>query len=350
MPTDLNSLWKQQNEGPPLIVAELSGNHNQSLDRALKLVDAAAACGVDAIKLQTYTADTITLDITEGDFVINNPGSLWHGRTLHSLYDEAHTPWDWHGPIIRRASEAGLIWFSSPFDPTAVDFLETLHIPFYKVASPEIVDIPLLERIGATGKPVVMSTGMSTMEEIKDAVTALRSAGCKDLVLLKCTSTYPADPADSNLRALQTLGTTFDVPVGLSDHTAGVGVAVAAVAFGCVLIEKHLTLARADGGPDAAFSMEPAEMKMLVEEVHRAWKALGKAHLGPTATEKASMKGRRSLYVVTDVKAGEEITEQNVRSIRPGNGLPPKHLKAILGKRFLAASKRGTPMSWELVG
>lgn len=335
---------------PPLIVAELSGNHNQQLDRALKLVEVAADCGVDAIKLQTYTADTITLDIARDDFVVNNPSSIWHGRTLHSLYQEAHTPWEWHQPLIERANQLGLAWFSSPFDFTAVDFLENFHPPCYKIASPELIDLPLIKRCAQTGRPLIMSTGMANVSEIGEAVEAARAYGCEKFVLLKCTTDYPASPETSNLRTIAHMAELFGCPTGVSDHTLGIGAAVAATALGAVLIEKHLTLRRADGGPDSHFSLEPHEMKALVKETKVAFQALGRIQYGPQETEKASMQGRRSLYVTTDMKAGQVFSESNVRSVRPGLGLSPKYLEVILGKKINKAVTAGTPVSWDLIG
>ena len=333
----------------PLVVAELSGNHNQSLDRALQLIDAAAACGVDAVKLQTYTADTITLDAEGEEFWVRKPGSVWDGRSLHSLYAEAHTPWEWHRPMVERAAQLGLAWFSSPFDFTAVDFLETLDAPCYKIASPEIVDLPLIRHAARTGKPLIISTGMASVAEIGEAVAAARSAGAAEVVLLKCTTDYPASPENSNLRSIPHLAELFGGPAGLSDHTMGVGVAVASVALGARLIEKHLTLARVDGGPDAHFSLEPAEMKMLVGECAAAWKALGRVSYGPTDAEVSTVAYRRSLYIVREVKCGETLTAENLRSIRPGRGLAPKFLDQLLGRKVVRDLQRGTPMSWDYV-
>lgn len=335
---------------PPFVIAEMSGNHNRSLDRALAIVDAAAAAGAHAIKIQTYTADTMTLDVDGPGFRIDDPHSLWHGRTLHALYDEAHTPWDWHGPIFERARDRGMIPFSTPFDETAVDFLEDLGAPCYKIASFENTDLPLLAKVAATGKPLIVSTGMAALAEVDELVRTVRNAGGRDLVLLKCTSTYPATAENSHLRTLPHLRALFGCEVGLSDHTQGVGAAVAAVALGASVIEKHFTLARADGGVDAAFSLEPAELRLLVDETARAHQALGGIRYGGSAAEQASKIFRRSLYVVRDVAAGEAFSRDNVRAIRPGLGLPPKHLPAILGRRARAAVKRGTPVSWELLG
>lgn len=331
---------------PPLIVAELSGNHNRSLDRAIELIDAAAACGVDAIKLQTYTADSITLDVARDEFVVNKPGSIWHGRTLHSLYDEAHTPWEWHAPMIGRARELGMAWFSSPFDFTAVDFLETFDPPCYKIASPEVVDLPLIRKCAATGRPLILSTGMTNLGDLHEAVSAARSAGCENLTLLKCTTDYPASPENSNLRTIPHLARLFGCGAGLSDHTLGIGVAVAAVAMGATLIEKHLTLRRADGGPDAHFSLEPEEMKSLVDECHAAWQALGHVQYGPQAVEKGYLGARRSIYIAEDIRKGDLLDSSNIRIIRPGLGLAPKHYESVLGRQAASDLAKGTPLKW----
>jgi N-acetylneuraminate synthase len=333
----------------PLIVAELSANHNGSLERALEVVDAVAASGAQVLKLQTYTADTLTLDVDRPEFRIDTPGSLWEGRTLYDLYREASTPWEWHAPIAERCAALGLDWFSSPFDPTAVDFLEALEVPAYKIASFEVVDLPLIRRVAATGKPVVISTGMATIGEIDAAVRAARDGGAQDIVLLQCTSTYPATPENSNLRTIGHLAETFGCPVGLSDHTLGLGVPIAAVGLGAVLIEKHVTLARADGGPDSAFSLEPDELRELVEESERAWQALGHVHYGPLPEERGSLAHRRSLYVTRDLRAGDVLTTENLRSVRPADGLPPRHLDDLLGRRVGRDVARGTPASWDLL-
>jgi N-acetylneuraminate synthase len=333
----------------PFVIAEMSGNHNQSLDRALAIVEAAASAGAHAIKLQTYTADTMTLDIDEGAFRIEDPNSVWAGRNLYELYKLAYTPWDWHAPIMRRAAELGVECFSTPFDETAVDFLEDLEVPAYKVASFENTDIPLIRRIAATGKPMIISTGMASTAELDESVRAAREAGCKDLVLLKCTSTYPASPENTNLRTIPHLKDLFGCEVGLSDHTMGVGAAVAAVALGATVVEKHFTLARADGGVDSAFSLEPHELESLVVETERAWLAMGEVRYGATAAEKQSLLHRRSLYIVEDVKAGEPFTRANLRAIRPGLGLPPKHIDQVLGRKARGDLKRGTPLSWDCI-
>jgi len=334
---------------PPFVIAEMSGNHNHSLERALAIVDAAAEAGAHALKIQTYTADTLTLDVEHGEFIVSAPDSLWAGRSLHSLYEEAHTPWDWHEPIFKRARERGMVAFSTPFDETAVDFLETLDVPCYKIASFENVHIPLIRKVAETGKPIIMSTGMATAEELSDAVGAARAAGCRDLVLLKCTSTYPATAENSNLLTIPDMRQRFGCHVGLSDHSMGLGVSVAAVALGAVVIEKHFTLDRADGGVDAAFSMEPAEMAELMIETERAWQALGTVSYGPTPGEQGSIQFRRSLYVAQDMRAGDVLTPENLRVVRPGLGLAPKHYDDVLGRRITSDSPKGTPLSWDLV-
>ena len=342
---------RQVGEGAaPYIVAEMSGNHNQSLERALQIVDAAAAAGAHALKIQTYTADTMTLDLDEGLFHIEDPRSLWKGRSLHAVYQEAHTPWEWHQPIFERCKTHGITGFSSPFDASAVDFLESLDVPCYKIASFENTDIPLIRKVAATGKPVIISTGMATDTEIGEAVEAARGAGCRDLVLLKCTSSYPAKPENTNILTIPDLRRRFGCLAGLSDHTMGIGVAVASVALGAVLIEKHFTLRRADGGVDSAFSLEPEELSSLVTETERARQSLGEVHYGPTEEEKGSIKFRRSLYVTKDLRAGDVLTAENFRAIRPGLGLPPKHYDAVLGRKLVRDAKKGTPLSWDLVG
>lgn len=333
----------------PFLIAEMSGNHNQSLERALAIVEAAAAAGADAVKLQTYTADTMTLDIHEGDFFIEDPNSLWQGQSLYRLYQEAYTPWEWHEPIFNRCRELGMLAFSSPFDESAVDFLESLDVPAYKIASFENTDTVLIRKAAATGKPLIISTGMATIAELDEAVRAAREAGAENLVLLKCTSTYPASPENTNLATIPHMAELFGCQVGLSDHTMGVGAAVAAVALGATVIEKHFTLSRADGGVDAAFSMEPAEFRMLSEETVRARLALGEVRYGATEAEKPSLKHRRSLYVSRDIAAGEPFTRDNVKAIRPGMGLPTKYLAHLLGKPAKQAIKKGTPITWDLL-
>lgn len=333
----------------PFVIAEMSGNHNQSLDRAMAIVEAAAKAGAHALKLQTYTADTMTLDVGGEGFSIEDKDSLWTGASLYNLYQEAYTPWEWHGPIFARARELGMIPFSTPFDESAVVFLEDLSVPCYKIASFENTDLPLIRRVAATGKPMIISTGMASVAELDESVRAAREAGCRDLVLLKCTSTYPATPENTNIATIPHMRTLFDCQVGLSDHTMGVGVSVASVALGATVIEKHFTLDRAEGGVDSSFSMEPAELSALVVETERAWQAMGRVVYGACGAEKKSLQFRRSLYVVKDLKAGEVLTRDNVRSIRPGLGLPPKHIDQLLGCRVAADVKRGTPLHWDLI-
>lgn len=334
----------------PFIIAEMSGNHNQSLEKALEIVDAAADAGAHAIKLQTYTADTITIDKKEGEFFISDPKSLWKGESLYDLYKKAYTPWEWHESIFKRAKEKGIVCFSSPFDFTAVDFLESLNTPAYKIASFENIDLPLIRKVANTGKPIIISTGMANIQEIAEAVDTVRATGNNQLILLKCTSTYPATPDNTNILTIPHMRELFQCEIGLSDHTLGIGVAVASVALGATVIEKHFTLSRAEGGVDSAFSMEPVEMKSLVTETERAWQSLGKITYGPTEKERASMIFRRSLYVVEDINAGDKITERNVKSIRPGYGLPPKYLDVVVGKRVSHNVFRGTPVNWDLIG
>ena len=331
---------------PPFVIAEMSGNHNQSLEHALEIVEAAAKTGAHALKIQTYTPDTMTLDIDEREFHISDPKSLWAGTSLYKLYGEAYTPWEWHKPIFDRARELGMIPFSTPFDGTAVDFLESLNVPCYKIASFENTDLPLIRRVAAIGKPLIISTGMATVAELDETVRAAREAGCKDLILLKCTSTYPAMAGNSNILTIPHLRELFGCEVGLSDHTMGVGVSVASVALGATVIEKHFTLNRADGGVDSTFSMEPAEMAQLVMESERAWQALGQVSYGATEVEKKSIVFRRSLYVVHDLKAGDVLTTENVRAIRPGLGLPTKYLEVVVGKIVKQDVKRGTALAW----
>ncbi|MEG5015062.1 MULTISPECIES: pseudaminic acid synthase [unclassified Microcoleus] len=337
------------NTFPPFIIAEMSGNHNQSLERALEIVEAAARTGAHGLKLQTYTADTMTLDIKEGEFLIDDPNSLWYGYSLYELYQQAHTPWEWHEPILKRCKKLGIIGFSTPFDATAVDFLESLEVPCYKIASFENTDLPLIRQVASTGKPMIISTGMATVAELDETVRTARDAGCEDIILLKCTSTYPATPENSNLLTIPHLRELFGVQVGLSDHTMGIGAPVASVALGATVIEKHFTLRRADGGVDAAFSMEPEEMAQLVVESERAWQALGQVQYRPINAEKASLVFRRSLYVAKDMKAGEVFTPENLKAVRPGLGLPPKYYDVLLGQRVGRAVKAGTPASWELL-
>ena len=333
----------------PFVIAEMSGNHNQSLDRALEIVDAAAAAGAHAIKLQTYTADTITLNVRTGEFRITDKASLWDGQTLHELYSKAYTPWEWHAPIMRRASQRGLACFSSPFDETAVDFLEQLGVPAFKIASFENNHLPLIRKAAATGKPLIISTGMATLAELDEAVKAAREGGCSQLILLKCTSTYPSSPENTNLRTIPHLRELFGTEVGLSDHTMGVGAAIAAVAVGATVIEKHFTLSREEGGVDSAFSIEPAELASLVIETDRAWKALGEVKYGPTQAELNSLVFRRSIYVAEDVEAGESFTAKNLRIVRPANGLHPRFYEQLLGRSASRDVKLGTPMTWDLL-
>jgi pseudaminic acid synthase len=334
---------------PPFIIAEMSGNHGQSLEKAMALVDAAAAAGAHALKLQTYTPDTITLDIHEREFFIADKNSLWQGNSLYNLYEKAMTPWEWHKPIFDYANSKGMLAFSSPFDLTAVDFLEKLNVPCYKIASFENIDHGLLAAVARTGKPVIMSTGMATQAELAESVEVLRKNGCHDIILLKCTSNYPARPVDANLLTIPHLAQLFNCQVGLSDHTPGVGVSVAAVALGATVIEKHFVLDRNGGEVDAEFSLEPAELKMLVEETARAHDALGVVHYGCTKKEIASRVHRRSLYIAQDMKAGDIFTETNLRSVRPGLGLAPKYLALVIGKPIKRDSSKGTPLSWELL-
>lgn len=333
----------------PFVIAEMSGNHNQSLERALEIVEVAANTGAHALKIQTYTPDTMTIDLDEREFHINDPNSLWKGQSLYDLYGEAYTPWEWHKPIFDRANELGIIPFSTPFDDTAVDFLEELEVPFYKIASFENTDLPLIRRVAATGKPLVISTGMATVAELDEAVRAARDAGCKDLILLKCTSTYPATPENTNILTIPHMRELFNCEVGLSDHTLGVGVSVASVALGATVIEKHFTLNRSDGGVDSTFSMEPAEMSQLVIETERAWQSIGNVKYGTIEAEKESIQFRRSLYIVQDLKKGDILTRDNVRAIRPGFGLPTKYLEHVLGKAVRQNVERGTAIGWELI-
>lgn len=332
-------------QSKPFIIAEMSGNHNHSLERALEIVEEAAKSGAHALKIQTYTADTMTLNIENPDFKINDDASLWDGQNLYQLYQQAYTPWEWHKPIFDRAKELGMIAFSTPFDETAVDFLEELNVPLYKIASFENTDLPLIKKVASTGKPMIVSTGMATLAELDELVNAAKEAGCKDLVLLKCTSTYPATPENTNILTIPHMKDLFEeVQIGLSDHTMGIGVAVASVALGATVIEKHFTLSREDGGVDSAFSMEPYEMKMLVEETEKAWQALGKVTYGPTEKEKASLKFRRSIYVSKDINEGDQFTKDNIRIVRPGYGLEPKYWDSIIGRKSKKTILAGTPL------
>ncbi|GEL78480.1 pseudaminic acid synthase [Tenuibacillus multivorans] len=333
----------------PFIVAEMSGNHNQSLDRALEMVDAAAQAGAHALKLQTYTADTMTLNLEKDDFIVSESNPLWGNQTLYDLYLQAYTPWEWHKPIFDRCHELGMTAFSSPFDETAVDFLESLDVPCYKIASFENIDLPLIRKVAQTGKPIIISTGMATVAEIDEAVNTAKQSGCEDLILLKCTSTYPATPENTNILTIPHMRDTFQCEVGLSDHTLGTGVAVASVALGATIIEKHFTLSRNDGGIDAAFSMEPDELESLVQEAKRSWQSLGTVTYGPTESESDSKKYRRSLYVTEDLKKGDVLTAENLKAIRPGYGLSPKYIDVLLGKQVNQNIKKGTPVTWDLI-
>jgi len=334
---------------PPCIIAEMSGNHNQSIDRALQIVGAAADTGARLLKLQTYTADSITLNVEEGEFFISDPNSRWKNRSLYSLYTEAHTPWAWQKEIFERARHRRLTCFSSVFDETSVEFLEELNVPAYKIASQECIHHPLIRKVALTNKPIIMSTGMASLSEIDEAVNLIRKTSSSEITLLKCTSSYPANPENSNVLTIPYMRKIFGCEVGLSDHTLGIGAAVAAVAHGATIIEKHFTLSRADGGVDSAFSLEPDEMRQLVTETTRAWQSLGGVHFGPTDAEKSSMSGRRSIYICRDVRAGEIMSADNVRVVRPNRGMAPKYYEMILGRRIKRDAKMGTPLSWELI-
>ena len=330
----------------PFIIAEMSGNHNQSLERALQIVDAAALAGAHAIKLQTYTADTITM---KGAYTINDENSLWNGKELHDLYKQAHTPWEWHQPIFDRATEKGLVAFSSPFDETAVDFLETLHVPAYKIASFENTHLPLIRKVAQTGKPIIISTGVSSIADIDETVRLLKNEGCENFILLKCTSTYPATPENTNINTIPHLSKLYNCIVGLSDHTMGIGVSVAAVALGARVIEKHFTLRRADGGVDSAFSLEPEELKALVVETKNAYLSLGEISYGVQQAEEKSKFFKRSIYVSKDIAVGGIFTNENLKIIRPGNGLAPKFIDDIIGKKAKCFIKAGTPLNWDIL-
>jgi len=334
---------------PPFIIAEMSGNHNHSLERALEIVEAAAKAGAHALKIQTYTADTMTLNLAKKDFMIDDKDSLWSGNNLYQLYQQAYTPWEWHQPIFDRCLELGLIPFSTPFDESAVDFLEDLNIPLYKIASFENNHIPLIKKVASTGKPMIISTGMATLAELDETVRTARNAGCKDIILLKCTSTYPATPENTNISTIPHMRELFNCQVGLSDHTMGIGVSIASVTLGATVIEKHFTLSRADGGVDSAFSMEPDEMHSLVVETERAWQAIGNVTYGATGQEKNSMQFRRSIYITKDLKAGDIFTKDNLRVIRPGYGLAPKYYEQLLGKKAAIDIKAGTPTDWTIL-
>ena len=347
MEFQIGSHWIGKNH-KPFIIAEMSGNHNQSLERALSIVEAAAKAGADALKLQTYTADTMTLDIHDAEFFIEDENSLWKGNSLYKLYQEAYTPWEWHKPIFDRCAELGMLAFSTPFDESAVDFLESLNVPAYKIASFENTDIQLIRKVAATGKPMIISTGMASIAEIDESVREARLAGCTNLVLLKCTSTYPATPSNTNIITLPHMEKLFNCLVGMSDHTMGVGVSVASVALGATVIEKHFTLRRADGGVDSAFSLEPEELQSLVVETERAWQSLGQITYGATEREQPSLKLRRSLYISQDLHAGDILTKDNVKAIRPGLGLPTKYMDHLLGRTVAKDVAKGTPLTWEV--
>ena len=340
---DIRSLDK------PFIIAEMSGNHNQSLERALEIVDAAAGAGVDALKIQTYTADTMTIDKSDGEFFISDPKSLWEGESLYSLYQKAYTPWEWHEAIFDRCKERGIIGFSTPFDFSAVDFLEELDCPIYKIASFENIDLPLIKRVAQTGKPMIVSTGMANVAELQELVDIARENGCEDLTLLKCTSSYPASPKGSNLLTIPHMKELFKCNVGVSDHTLGIGVAVASMALGARVVEKHFTLSRSDGGVDSAFSLEPTEMAQLVRECNTAVQALGHVSYQMQEQERKSLVYRRSLYVVKDMQAGDVLTSENMRSIRPGLGLSPKYYERLLGKKIKCNVSRGTAIAWDML-
>jgi len=334
----------------PLIVAELSGNHNGSLDSALSIVDAAAASGVHALKIQTYTADSMTLDMRSGDFFISDPTSPWHGRSLYDLYQEAHTPLDWHEAIFERCAKQGIVAFSTPFDSDAVDFLEAFNVPCYKIASFENNHLPLIRKVASTGKPILLSTGMASVAELDDAVKVAREAGCDDIALLKCTSAYPSSPKFSNITTIPHMRDLFRCEVGMSDHTIGIGVALAGVALGASIVEKHFTLDRSTGGVDSQFSIEPSEMRLLVDESLRVWQSLGEIRYGVEKAENESQIFRRSLYITRDMKKGDVFSAQNLRAIRPGYGLSPKFYDLLLGKAVNRQVLRGTPASWDLLG
>jgi len=336
-------------EHKPFIIAEMSGNHNQSLDRALEIVEAAALTGAHALKLQTYTADTLTLDVSGGEFSIEDKNSIWNGKSLYELYQEAHTPWEWHSPIMKRANELGMLCFSTPFDDTAVDYLEDLDVPAYKIASFENTHLSLIKKVAATSKPMIISTGMASISELDETVRTIREAGCEKFVLLKCTSNYPATPENSNVLTIPHMQKLFNCEVGLSDHTMGVGASVAAVAHGATVIEKHFTLRRADGGVDSVFSLEPEEMKQLVIETERAWQSLGKIKYGISEAEKGSLIFRRSLYISEDMKKDDIINEKNLRIVRPGLGLAPKYYDLVLGRTVNQDVKKGTAVNWGII-
>ncbi len=333
----------------PFIIAEMSGNHNQSLKRALKIVDLAAAAGAHAIKLQTYTADTITLNSQRSEFVIKDKNSLWYNKNLYDLYTLAHTPWDWHQPIMERAKKNNIECFSSPFDETAVDFLEKLNVPAYKIASFEINHIPLIEKVASTGKPMIISTGMASELEIKEALNAAKKAGAKKIVLLKCTSDYPSSPINSNLNAIPYLKKKFKINIGLSDHTMGIGVPLASIALGACVIEKHITLNKNDGGVDSKFSLDIDDLSLLVKEANSAWLSLGQKKLGPSKSEKKSLKYRRSIYIISNMKKGEIINSNNIKIVRPSLGVHPRHYNSIIGRKINCNVKINTPFNLKFI-
>lgn len=336
-------------ENKPFIIAEMSGNHNQSLERALEIVEAASRTGVQALKLQTYTADTITLDASQDEFFIRDDNSLWKGKSLYELYQEAYTPWEWHKPIMQKANDLGMLCFSTPFDDSAVEFLEDLNVPAYKIASFENNHLPLIKKVASTGKPMIISTGMASIAELDEIVQTIRDTGLGQFVLLKCTSDYPASPENSNVLTIPHLRKLFNCEVGLSDHTMGVGASIAAVAYGATVIEKHFTLSRKDGGVDSAFSMEPKEMKQLVIETKRAWQSLGEVKYGISDAEKESQTFRRSIYISEDIKKGDVLTQQNLRIVRPGLGIAPKYFYQILGKKINQDAIKGLALKWEMI-
>ena len=333
----------------PFIVAEMSGNHNQSFQRAINIIELAAKSGADAIKLQTYTADTITLKEHKNEFVINDKNSIWYGRNLYELYQEAHTPWEWHEPLMKKAKQLGLICFSSPFDETAVEFLEEINCPAYKIASPEIIHLPLIEKVVSTGKPIIVSTGMASLEELDEVINYIVNNGVSDFAILKCTSNYPASPSDSNLITIPNLRKIYDCEIGFSDHTLGLGASLAAIGLGATIIEKHFTLNRLDGGVDSSFSLNPTEMEQLVNESENAWLSVGNIQFGPSKSEVETIKQRRSIYIAKNIKKGEIITEKHLKIIRPGFGIKPKYYKTIKGMTIKKDVEKGTAFSWEFL-
>ena len=341
--------YKISKENKPFIVAEMSGNHNKSLDRAIKIVEAAAESGAHMLKLQTYTADTLTINSKNSDFLISDSKSLWKGKTLYDLYKEAYAPWEWHEKIFKRCNELSMLCFSTPFDETAVDFLEKLNVPAYKIASFENIHLPLIKKVAQTGKPVIISTGLAIETEIEEAVEALKIGGCKQFCLLKCTSAYPASPENSNILTIPDLRKKFNCEVGLSDHTLGIGVALAAISHGATIIEKHFTLDRNDGGVDSSFSIEPNDMKILIKESVRTWQSLGNISYGPTDPEKGGLKLRRSIYIVKNIESGQKLTKENLRIIRPGKGLAPKYYEELLGRKVNKNLEQGTALTWNML-